>query len=88
VEIRPFYGNWSIIVDGTLKASGVSFKMSSSYQIHLKTQNGGQSDFINCKFISNTIHWSPGSSGSIKDCSGTPKTIIESSDVIVFKNAF
>ena len=77
VEIRPFYGNWSIIVDGTLKASGVSFKMSSSYQVHLKTQNNGRSDFINCKFDSNIIQWLPGSSGSIKSCSDTPKTIIK-----------
>ncbi|MDA3789227.1 MAG: hypothetical protein PF503_12165 [Desulfobacula sp.] len=88
VEIRPIHGNWSIIVNGILKASGVSFKKSSSYQVHLKTQNNGRSDFINCKFDSNIIQWLPGSRGSIKACSGTPETIIESPDVIVFKNEF
>lgn len=88
VEIQPFCGDWSIIVNGILKASGISFKRSSSYQVHLKTQKGGRSDFINCKFISNTIQWASGSSGSINACSGTPETIIESSDVIMLKNEF
>ena len=90
VKIYTFYDDCTFHVTGTLIASGVSFMKSSPlpYQAHFRAQGRGQMNFINCSFDSNIVKWSPGSSGSMKFCTGKPETIIESSDIILFKNEF